>query len=102
MNETAKSSPTQRLLISIPTINVPDIPPLVDTSPYKSSDPPEVMYYQDPRSFWNIELYPLHYYRLKGYRDGPRDIFTNNLIIMSVDRHFPDGNIIYIICCIVK
>ena len=52
------------------------------------------MYYQDPRSFlWNIGPYPVTYYPLKGYRDGPRDVFTNNLINMSLDRHFPDGNL---------
>ena len=32
-------------------------------------------------------------FRSKGYRDGPRDVFTNNLINMSLDRHFPDGNL---------
>ena len=52
------------------------------------------MYYQDPRSFlWNIEPYPVTYYPLKGYCDGPRDVFTNNLIDMSLDRQFPDGNL---------
>ena len=94
MNETPHSSPTQILLISTPTTYIPDIPSLVTTSPYKSTDPFEVMYYQDPRSLlWNFELYPLTYYRFKGYRDGPRDIFTNNLIDMSLDHQFPDGNL---------
>ena len=94
MNETPHSSPTQIRLISTPTTYIPDIPSLVNTSPYKSTDPFEVMYYQDSRSFlWNIEPYPVTYYPLKGYRDGPRDVFTNNLIDMSLDRQFPDGNL---------
>ena len=94
MNDTPHSSPTQIRLISTPPTYIPDIPSLVISSPYKSTDPFEVMYYQDPRSFlWNIEPYPVTYYPLKGYRDGPRDVFTNNLIDMSLDRHYPDSNL---------
>ena len=43
MNETVNSSPRQILLISTPSIYIPDIPPLVNTSPYKSTDPFEVV-----------------------------------------------------------
>lgn len=94
MNESTNSSPTQILPISTPPINIPDIPPLVDTSPYKPTNPFEVMYYQDPRSLlWNIEPYPIQYYPHYGYRDGPRDAFTNNLIDISLERQFPDRNL---------